>query len=174
VDKCNPQMYHYSDAGAPVLHACMYHHWPHATVTHARPSLHQYCTACMYYHWPHATVTHARPSLHQYCTACMYHHWPHATVTHARPSLTTFTNVSAFTQKIMRADALVALRKRFVYDARPDLAGNLTAAGKYELGQVLAAVSGLANRDSPRFFYLWGECSLLGVFALPAYLPGRS
>jgi len=67
----------------------------------------------------------------------------------------------------MRADALVAQCKRFLYDARPDLAGNLTTAGKYELGQVLAAVSGLANRDSPRFFYLWGECSLLGAFALP-------
>ena len=45
----------------------------------------------------------------------------------------------------------------YLYDARSELAAAGTnATDKYELGQLLAAVSGLANRDTPQFFYLWG------------------
>lgn len=45
----------------------------------------------------------------------------------------------------------------YLYDARPLLASNMSVTDKYELGQLLAAVSGLSNRNGPNFFYLWGS-----------------
>ena len=46
----------------------------------------------------------------------------------------------------------------YLYDAQPLLSAsaNLSATDQYELGQLLAAVSGLSNRHTPTFFYLWG------------------
>ena len=51
----------------------------------------------------------------------------------------------------------------YTFDATSVTRGELSAAAAYELTHALAAVSGIVNRDAPRFFYFWGDTAQGGV-----------